>query len=117
MKFILTFITTKVCGKCAAFWFSETTSLWASHTLKTQTTLTTLGPTGLARSTFHYNSGDPHLLAASIQNQVGMPLDEWADEELFSPIGFSNYHWLRYDGYSYGGWGISSTPREMAKVA
>ncbi len=67
--------------------------------------------------TFNYNSGEPHLIAASIQNAVGRSLDEWADDVLFSKIGFNNYTWLSYDGYPYGGFGISTTPRELAKVA
>jgi len=67
--------------------------------------------------TYNYNSGDPHLIAASIQKSVGMPTDQWADDALFSQIGFSNYNWLRYDNYSFGGWGISTTPRELGKIA
>ncbi len=66
---------------------------------------------------FQYNSGNSHLIAASIQNAVGKPTDEWADDVLFSQIGFSNYNWLRYDNYTFGGWGISTTPRELARVA
>ena len=66
---------------------------------------------------FNYNSGDPHLIAASIQNALGQPLEDWADEQLFSKIGFTNYTWLQYDGYNYGGYGISTTPRELAKIA
>jgi len=68
-------------------------------------------------NTFNYNSGDPHLIAASIQNGVDKPLNEWADEVLFSKIGFTNYEWLKYDGYNYEGWGVSTTPRELAKIA
>lgn len=66
---------------------------------------------------FQYNSGNSHLIAASIQNAVGRPTDEWADDVLFSQIGFANYGWIRYDNYTFGGWGITTTPRELAKVA
>jgi len=66
---------------------------------------------------FSYNSGETHLITASIQNSVGQPLEEWANTNLFSTIGFSNYTWLKYDGYNFGGYGISTTPRELAKVA
>ncbi len=65
---------------------------------------------------FTYKDSDPTILAAVIQNQVGKPLDEWADEVLFSKIGFQNWEWRRYkDGYTIGSFGIIATPREMAK--
>ncbi len=67
--------------------------------------------------TFNYNSGEPHLLSACIQNSLDSSLENWADDELFSKIGFSNYSWLEYDGYNFGGYGISTTPRELAKIA
>jgi len=67
---------------------------------------------------FNYNDGDPHILSALIQKKVGKPMDEWANEVLFSKIGFSNYNWVRYrDGITLGGFGIETTPRELAKIA
>ncbi len=66
---------------------------------------------------YHYNSGDPHLIAASIQNEAAISLEQWADTNLFTALEFENYNWLQYDGYNFGGWGISTTPREIAKIA
>ena len=67
---------------------------------------------------FHYNDGDPHLLAAVLQKAAGKALNEWADENIFSRIGISNLHWVEYkDGTTLGGYGIETTPREMAKLA
>jgi CubicO group peptidase (beta-lactamase class C family) len=69
-------------------------------------------------SKFYYNDGNPHLISAIIQKVVGKPTDEWADEVLFSKIGMTNYNWVRYkDGISLGGFGIETTPREIAKIA
>ena len=69
-------------------------------------------------STFHYNDGDPTLLAALLQKVTGKPADIWAYEVLFSKIGFENYNWIRYrDGITFGGFGIETTPRELAKIA
>jgi len=69
-------------------------------------------------TSFYYKDGDPHLLSAIIQKQVGKPTDVWADEVLFSKIGFENYNWVRYkDGITHGGYGIETTPRELAKIA
>jgi len=66
---------------------------------------------------FRYNSGDPHYVAASIQKALGQKLSTWADTALFSKIGFTNYSWLTYDEFNFGGYGISTTPREFAKIA
>jgi CubicO group peptidase (beta-lactamase class C family) len=69
-------------------------------------------------STFDYKDGDPHLLSALIQKQVGVSTDVWADQVLFSPIELNNYNWVRYkDGITLGGFGIETSPRELAKVA
>jgi len=67
---------------------------------------------------FYYNDGDPQLVSAIIQNAAGKPADAWADEVFFSKINVDNYRWLRYkDGTTLGGFGIETTPREMAKIA
>ncbi len=66
---------------------------------------------------FHYNDGDPHLLSGVIQNQLGIPMDQWADTALFQKIGFTNYEWDRYkDGTTFGGYGLITTPRELGKI-
>jgi len=67
---------------------------------------------------FHYKDGDPNLLSAIIQKLVGKPTDEWANEVLFSKLGIDNLNWVRYkDGITLGGFGIETTPRELAKIA
>jgi len=67
---------------------------------------------------FHYNDGNPHLMSALVQKQAGKPVDEYADELLFSKIEMTNYNWVRYkDGISIGGFGIETTPRELSKIA
>lgn len=68
-------------------------------------------------SAFHYDSGTPHLVVGSIQARLGRPVDEWADDVLFSRIGFTEYEWFRYAGVPFGGWGISTTPRHFARIA
>ncbi|MCP5064334.1 MAG: serine hydrolase [Ignavibacteriae bacterium] len=69
-------------------------------------------------ATFQYKDGDPQLISAILQKVTGKPTDEWADEVLFSKIGMTNYNWVRYkDGTTLGGFGIETTPRELAKVA
>ena len=69
-------------------------------------------------SYFHYNDGDPQLLSAVLQKVTGSPVDEWAEEVLFSSIQLTNYHWHRYkDGITLGAFGLLMPPRELAKIA
>jgi len=66
---------------------------------------------------FNYNDGDPHIVSAVIQAQTGKTMKIWAQDELFSKIGITNYEWLSYkDGITLGAFGILTTPREMAKI-
>lgn len=67
---------------------------------------------------FHYNDGDPQLVASIIQRANGIPTDQWADDVLFSKLNVHNYHWVRYkDGATLGGFGLETTPRELGKIA
>lgn len=66
---------------------------------------------------FHYNDGDPHIIAGLLQEALNKPMDEWADEVLFSKLGINNLEWRRYkDGTTQGGYGILTTPRDLAKI-
>jgi Beta-lactamase class C and other penicillin binding proteins len=66
---------------------------------------------------FNYNDGDPHILSAILQRQTGKTTKDWAKEVLFSKINFQNYDWVVYkDGITMGAFGISTTPREMARI-
>jgi CubicO group peptidase (beta-lactamase class C family) len=67
---------------------------------------------------FNYNDGNPQLISSLIQKVTTIPADEYAEEYLFSKIEMTNYNWVRYkDGVTLGGFGIETTPRELAKVA
>jgi CubicO group peptidase (beta-lactamase class C family) len=64
----------------------------------------------------YYKDCDPQLVACIIQQTSGMKTREWAKEVLFDPLQIKNMEWLDYkDGTTLGGFGIMSTPREMAK--
>jgi CubicO group peptidase (beta-lactamase class C family) len=66
---------------------------------------------------FNYCSGCSHLLSAIVQQATGQTASEFANEKLFKPLGISNPAWGQTrDGISIGGWGLSLTPREMAKL-
>lgn len=67
--------------------------------------------------TFNYNDGDPHIISAILQKQTGKTTRDWAKDVLFSKMNMKNYNWITYkDGITMGAFGISATPREMAKI-
>lgn len=66
---------------------------------------------------FNYNDGDPHIISAILQHQTKKTTKDWAKEVLFSKLGIENFDWITYkDGITMGAFGISTTPREMAKI-
>jgi len=67
--------------------------------------------------TFYYNSGNSHLLSALITQLTGRTAEDFARNRLFGPLGITNYSWPKDPlGQSYGGWGLSLKPRDMAKI-
>lgn len=65
---------------------------------------------------FHYTDGSPHLISAVIQHATGKRTRDWAQDVLFSKIGVQHLKWEEYrDGVTFGGFGILTTPRELAK--
>lgn len=64
----------------------------------------------------YYKDCDPQLVACVIQQTCGIKTRDWAKEVLFNPLEIKNLEWVDYkDGTTLGGFGIMSTPREMAK--
>jgi CubicO group peptidase (beta-lactamase class C family) len=68
-------------------------------------------------TTFCYSSGVSHVLSAVLQRATGLPTRTYAQERLFTPLGISDVAW-RADpqGIHIGGWGLSLTTRDMAKL-
>jgi CubicO group peptidase (beta-lactamase class C family) len=66
---------------------------------------------------FNYNSGNSHLLSAILQAASGMSTMDLAQTHLFGPLGISRFTWeTEPSGIPIGGWGLSLTPRDMAKI-
>jgi hypothetical protein len=66
---------------------------------------------------FDYNSGNSHLLSAIVARLTGgRPLD-YANEQLFGPLGITDYVWPQDpQGVPGGGTGLYLLPRDMAKI-
>ena len=63
-----------------------------------------------------YKDCDPQLVSACIQAKCGKSTAQWAKEVLFDKLEIKNLDWDNYkDGVTLGGFGILTTPRELAK--
>ena len=65
---------------------------------------------------FFYNTGALRLVSAVIHKAVGRPLDEFAQAELFEPLGIAGADWNRVRGETDAGGGLRLRPRDMAKI-
>jgi CubicO group peptidase (beta-lactamase class C family) len=66
---------------------------------------------------FNYSSGIAIALGEIVHKTSGLGADRFAEENLFKPLGISNYQWLKYpNGVVQTGGGLYMRPRDMAKV-
>lgn len=72
--------------------------------------------TAPAGQEFFYNTGALQLLSAIARKATGRPLDEFARETLFDPLGITGFEWSRVRGDSDAGGGLRLRPRDMAKI-
>ena len=75
-----------------------------------------LSVTAPAGQEFFYNTGSLALVSAIIRKATGRPLDEFARETLFKPLGIAAVEWERYKGDTDAGGGLRLRPRDMAKI-
>jgi len=66
---------------------------------------------------FVYDSPGMHLLSAILQEATGMTAMEYAEENLFEPLGITDVHWVADPQGCYRGSGaLSLHPRDAAKL-
>ena len=65
---------------------------------------------------FFYNTGALALVSAIVRKASGVPLDEFARDTLFEPLGITDVEWLRRKGNTDAGGGLRLRPRDMAKI-
>jgi CubicO group peptidase (beta-lactamase class C family) len=75
-----------------------------------------LAATAPAGQEFFYNTGALTLMSAIVRKATGRPLDEFARETLFEPLGVTRLEWNRYKGDTDAGGGLRLRPRDMAKL-
>jgi CubicO group peptidase (beta-lactamase class C family) len=70
-------------------------------------------------SRFHYNSGDTNLVGEIVRRRSrSESLVDFADENLFQPLGIDEYRWWRFplvDKMTFASGGAFLRPRDMAK--
>jgi CubicO group peptidase (beta-lactamase class C family) len=71
--------------------------------------------TGPAGQDFFYNTGALTLVSAIIRKAVGRPLDEFARETLFEPLGITGFEWTRVKGDTDAGGGFRGELSEEVK--
>ncbi|TCJ03766.1 serine hydrolase domain-containing protein [Cytobacillus praedii] len=101
---------------------------WVNYTLDILGQKGSIGP-------FKYSTAGAHLLSAIITRSTGQSAREYANEHLFKPLGMREIPdytmeafgfddlfgknvkgWVNDpNGYSTGGWGLTLTPRDMAR--
>lgn len=67
---------------------------------------------------FEYTDVNPILASATLGADAGMPLEKFADQKLFKPMGMTHYAWERADdkGLVSSGWGLRLRAVDMAKL-
>jgi len=65
---------------------------------------------------FFYSTGALTLASAIVHKATGRPLDEFAREVLFEPLGITDVEWARVKGDTDAGGGLRLRPRDMAKI-
>lgn len=66
---------------------------------------------------FNYSGGATQLLAGIVQKAAGKPLEEFAREALFAPLGITDVTWVKMpNGDVSAASGLRLTPRDLAKL-
>ncbi|HMN61887.1 MAG TPA: serine hydrolase [Anaerolinea sp.] len=66
---------------------------------------------------FNYCSGCSHVLLQVVEQAVGGGAIDFARQNLLGPLGIRDFDWERSpQGDAIGGWGLSLTARDMAKL-
>src|SRR5712672_3984548 len=64
-----------------------------------------------------YNGGSTDLLGNILERVSGKPLEAFAREALFEPLGISDWEWMKYgNGKVASAIGLRARPRDAAKI-
>jgi CubicO group peptidase (beta-lactamase class C family) len=67
-------------------------------------------------TSFYYNTGGFQMMGEVVRRSTAMPLDQFAAQQLFDPLGITDFYWPQYEhGPVYIVGDIYLRPRDMAK--
>ncbi|WP_208352525.1 serine hydrolase domain-containing protein [Pseudaestuariivita rosea] len=73
--------------------------------------------TGAPGEAWVYNGGAVALIAKLIADGTGQPIDAYAQQELFAPLGITRFEWVRgADGEPSAASGLRLTARDLARI-
>lgn len=68
-------------------------------------------------ATFNYTDANAYIVNAVTHDATGMPIQDFADEALFGPLGITDYVWATSpQGIAWGGDGLQLSPHDLAKI-
>jgi CubicO group peptidase (beta-lactamase class C family) len=68
-------------------------------------------------SSFVYSEASINVVARAIERASGMPIDQFAAQFLFGPLGITHAEWLTIrEGFVWASGNLTITPRAMAKL-
>jgi CubicO group peptidase (beta-lactamase class C family) len=66
---------------------------------------------------FVYNNGAAHVLGVMLATALGVPLERFAEDRLFGPLGIEKYRWPRDPEGNVLGWGhLEVRPRDLVRL-
>jgi len=98
--------------------WDETSTYWQMSTARRSDQFVLAQPLAAhPGEVFNYNTGTANLLGVILRKVSGKPLDAFAKETLFDPLGIEDWDW-DYDGGfdAAAGSGLRLRPRDLAKI-
>jgi CubicO group peptidase (beta-lactamase class C family) len=66
---------------------------------------------------FNYSGGLSTVVSSVVESSTGMPMDEFAERNLFEPLGITDHQWEHIDnGLADAAGGVHMRPRDLAKL-
>jgi CubicO group peptidase (beta-lactamase class C family) len=65
---------------------------------------------------YNYSGGSAALLAAILQKVSGKRIDALSRDDLFSPLGITDFEWSQYNGRPVVASGLRLRPRDLARI-
>jgi CubicO group peptidase (beta-lactamase class C family) len=67
-------------------------------------------------SSYNYSGGSAALLAAILQKLSGRRIDALARDELFAPLGITQFEWVEWHDHPVAASGLRLRPRDLARI-